>query len=68
MTAVVMDTSVALKWVLTEDHSAEANALLAYCANNRIDLIAPVLLRHEAVNVLAKKVKLPILLPVTDAQ
>lgn len=56
MTSIVVDTSVALKWVLTEDHTAEAIALRNYCIRENVDMLAPSLLRYEAINVLAKRV------------
>jgi predicted nucleic acid-binding protein len=56
VTTVVIDTSVALKWVLTEDHTAEAIALRNQCIRENVEVLAPSLLRYEAINVLAKKV------------
>ncbi len=56
MTAIVVDTSVALKWVLTEDHTAEAIALRNHCIRENVAMLAPSLLRYEAINVLAKRV------------
>ncbi|HVY17565.1 MAG TPA: type II toxin-antitoxin system VapC family toxin [Rhodopila sp.] len=51
MKAAVVDASVAAKWVVEEQHSAEAALLLAYDA-----LYAPDHWRAEAVNVLWSKV------------
>jgi predicted nucleic acid-binding protein len=56
MTSIVVDTSVALKWVLTEDHTAEAVALRNHCIRDTVDMLAPSLLPYEAINVLAKRV------------
>lgn len=51
MTAVVIDASVAVKWVVEEDHSARAVRLLAYEARH-----APTHWQAEAVNALWSKV------------
>ncbi|HET8997852.1 MAG TPA: type II toxin-antitoxin system VapC family toxin [Acetobacteraceae bacterium] len=51
MTAVVVDASVAVKWVVQEDHSACAVRLLAYQARH-----APAHWQAEAVNALWSKV------------
>lgn len=56
MTSIVVDTSVALKWVLTEDHTTEAIALRNHCIRENVAMLAPGLLRYEAINVLAKRV------------
>lgn len=56
MTSLVVDTSVALKWVLTEDHTTEAIALRNHCIRENVNMLAPSLLRYEAINVLAKRV------------
>ncbi len=56
MTSIVVDTSVALKWVLTEDHTAEAVALRNHRIRDTVDMLAPSLLPYEAINVLAKRV------------
>ena len=52
MTPLVIDASIAIKWVVEEDGTAEALALLG---TNR--LIAPDLLVAECANVLWKKVR-----------
>ena len=51
MTALVVDASVALKWLVEEEGSSEAELLLAQ------ELLAPALLRVEASNVLRTLVK-----------
>lgn len=53
---VVVDTSVALKWVLPEEHRAEALQLRSDCLRLQIPLLAPQLFLHEATNVLTKQV------------
>lgn len=49
---LVVDASVALKWALAEDGSAEATALIA-----RDELLAPDLLLIECANVLTMRVR-----------
>lgn len=49
MTTVVVDASIALKWLREEEGSEAARALL------RDDLVAPPLLRLEVVNVAARR-------------
>lgn len=52
MTAVVVDTSVIVKWYIPEQHHEEARALRdAYLAGT-VDLVAPALMPFEAVNAL----------------
>jgi predicted nucleic acid-binding protein len=51
LTEVVVDASVAAKWVVWEDHSTKAATLLAYDARH-----APDYWRPEVVNVLWSKV------------
>ena len=51
MSAFIIDASVAIKWVIAENGTAEALALLG----NR--LFAPALLQAECANILWKKVK-----------
>lgn len=49
---IVVDTSVALKWVLTEVFGAQAAALRDDLLRRREGLVAPSLLLYEATNVL----------------
>ncbi|MHB8645466.1 MAG: type II toxin-antitoxin system VapC family toxin [Thermomicrobiales bacterium] len=49
---IVVDTSVALKWVLAEVYSANANALRRDCLRRREQIVAPTLLLYEATNTL----------------
>lgn len=49
---IVVDTSVALKWVLAEGDSANANALRRDCLRGREQIVAPTLLLYEATNTL----------------
>ncbi len=41
MTSIVVDTSVALKWVLTEDHTTEAIAPRDHCIRENVAMLAP---------------------------
>ncbi len=50
--AVVVDTSIALKWVLNEEDSAVALALLTEWTKNKVKMLAPALLAYEATNTL----------------
>ncbi len=50
---IVVDTSIALEWLLPEAGAAEAELLI-----NRDDLAAPDIILLEAANVLSKKVRL----------
>lgn len=55
-TPVVVDASVALKWVVSEDGSEQANTLLADLADGTITLAAPEHLVGEVANGLRKRV------------
>lgn len=60
MTAIpetVVDSSVVVKWFFPEPSRPEALRLLDAYRNERIKLIAPVLLMAEVTNVLAKRVR-----------
>lgn len=63
MTTVVVDTSVAVKWVLAEADSATANALLAEWTAKGISMLAPALFAYEVTNVLRQRVRKGILTP-----
>jgi predicted nucleic acid-binding protein len=52
---LVVDASLALKWVVEEPYSAPAKALLQECRVNHRRLIAPALLLYEATNAIAKR-------------
>ncbi len=54
---VVVDASLALKWVEREPYSDEASELLENWHKQRRRLTAPALFAYEATNALAKRVK-----------
>jgi predicted nucleic acid-binding protein len=54
---VVVDASLALKWVGREPYSDEASELLESWQKQRRRLTAPALFAYEATNALAKRVK-----------
>lgn len=54
---VVVDASLALKWVLEEPYTLEANSLLAEWRNHRRRLLAPALFLYEVTNPLAKRIQ-----------
>jgi predicted nucleic acid-binding protein len=49
---VVVDTSIVIKWVLSEPDTHTAEALLANWSNAKVTVIAPMLLAYEITNVL----------------
>lgn len=53
---VVVDASLALKWVQWEPYSDEASGLLENWQKQRRRLSAPILFAYEATNALAKRV------------
>lgn len=55
MNNVVVDASLAVKWVLPESDSETATALLFYWNANGIDLIAPGLFAYEMANILHRQ-------------
>lgn len=55
--AVVVDTNVAIKWILKEPDSDIAKALLAEWIHKEIILLAPGLFAYEATNILYKNVR-----------
>ena len=55
--AVVVDTSIAVKWVLDEPDSSIAQALLANWINKEVALLAPALLAYEMANILHQNVR-----------
>lgn len=54
---VVIDSNIAIKWVLDESDSPEALALLTEWVRKRFTLLAPALLAYEATNVLYQNVR-----------
>lgn len=54
---VVVDTSLALKWVVQEDDSAAANVLLADWIAQGISVLAPSLMAYEIANALHQRVR-----------
>lgn len=54
---VVVDASLALKWVLEEPHSIEAQNLLNRWVQTQVIVTAPTLLVFEAANVLYQRVR-----------
>ena len=55
--AVVVDTSIVLKWVLDEPDSATALALLTRWVNEETVIQAPALLTYEVANALYQRVR-----------
>jgi predicted nucleic acid-binding protein len=53
---VVVDASLALKWVLSEADSSTAITLLQRWNNDNMEVIAPVLFTYEATNILYRQV------------
>jgi predicted nucleic acid-binding protein len=54
---VVVDASLAVKWIEQEPYSAEASALLENWRLRHCRLLAPALFAYEATNAIAKRVK-----------
>jgi predicted nucleic acid-binding protein len=54
---VVIDANIALKWVLKEEDSDIAVALLTEWSNREVVVLAPALLIYEAANVLYQNVR-----------
>lgn len=54
---VVVDASIALKWVIDESDSDTAEALLAMWNNEEIVMLAPILLVYEVANILYQNVR-----------
>ena len=55
--AIIVDTSIVLKWVLDEPDSATALALLTRWINEGIVIQAPALLTYEVENALFQRVR-----------
>ena len=55
--SVVVDSNIAIKWILDEPDAPAALALLAEWSRKRITILAPALLAYEATNVLFQNVR-----------
>ena len=55
MASVVVDASLALKWVMAQPYSLQADALAARWVTTGIEAIAPALLAFEVTNALYRK-------------
>lgn len=67
MNKIVVDTSVAVKWFVAEQHSVEARRILEQYQDGAVAFLAPDLLLAEFYNVIGKKHSKG-LLSETDAQ
>src|ERR1700687_1742519 len=54
---IVVDASLALKWVLDEPYTVEANDLLENWREQRNKLLAPALFLYEIANALTKRIQ-----------
>jgi predicted nucleic acid-binding protein len=54
---VVVDTSIAIKWVLQESDSDIAETMLIEWSSNGVVILAPALLTYEVTNALYKKAR-----------
>jgi len=54
---VIVDTSIALKWVMDEDDSAKATALLSRWLVQETTVLAPILLVYELTNAIYKHIR-----------
>ncbi len=54
---IVVDASLALKWVLDEPYTVEANDLLENWRERRSKLLAPALFLYEIANALTKRIQ-----------
>jgi len=54
---VVVDTSIAIKWVLQESDSEIAETMLIEWSSNGVVILAPALLTYEVTNALYKKAR-----------
>lgn len=57
MKKVVVDASIAIKWVIREDDSNTAEALLTYWIKHGVVMTAPFLLASEVINILYRNTK-----------
>lgn len=56
-TAVVVDANIGLKWIIDEEGSEEATALLDKWNNQGITMLAPYLFMYEITNILYQNVR-----------
>lgn len=54
---VVVDVSIAIKWVLREDDSRVAQSLLAEWIKEQVVILVPTLLAYEVTNILYRKAR-----------
>jgi len=54
---VIVDTSIAIKWIIEETDSEKAIALLAQWVIGKTVILAPVLLAYELTNVLHQRIR-----------
>ena len=54
---VVVDTSIVIKWVLSEADTHTAERLLVNWTNKKVTVLAPTLLAYEVANVLYQNVR-----------
>ena len=52
---VVVDASLAVKWLVVEEHTREANALARHWSAQGTQMVAPHYMRVEAINALYKR-------------
>ena len=52
---VVVDASLAVKWLVVEEHTQEANALARHWSAQGTQMVAPHYMRVEAINALYKR-------------
>jgi len=55
--SVVVDSGVALKWMIAEPYTAEARALRDHCLRQRTPMVAPMLFGYEIGSVLRRKAR-----------
>lgn len=67
MNPIIVDSSVAIKWYVTEEHSEEARRLLTDYQSGALDFLAPDLIYAEVGSIVWKKQTLRGL-PMSDAE
>ncbi len=55
--SVVLDASVAFKWVIEEERTAESRAMLVQWRGNRTRMLAPSLIMSEIANALYQRIR-----------
>ena len=55
--SVVLDASIAFKWVIEEDHTDESRAMLVQWRGNRTRMLAPSLIMSEITNALYQRIR-----------